>query len=157
MPQSRWSSPRQGQSAVKWRVIKVYLYPVEQQERITRRLLALRCLGFQFATTCGSDGVVVAVTGVRVHHGVIDIVQLYGEHDADAVRIPGDEPDILRARTKIWRSTGTANEVIDKILVLADPEFEERRGNGSDRCEDLAARSSADARHQNVGESTRRS
>lgn len=126
---SGWPSPRQDQSAVKWRVIKVYLYPVEQQESLTRRLLALRCLGFQFAPVRDADGVIVALTGVRAHHGVIDIVQLYGEHDADAIRVPGDEPDIMRARTTIWRSTGMANDVVDRILVLADPDFEERKSS----------------------------
>lgn len=105
----------------------MYLDPVEQQENHTRRLLALRCLGFQFAAVRDAGGVIVALTGVRAHHGVIDIVQFYGEHDADAIRIPGDEPDILRARTTIWRSTGMANDVIDKILVLADPELEKRK------------------------------
>jgi len=126
---SGWPSPRQGQSSVIWRVIKVGRYPVEQQEHVTRRLLALRCVGFQFAAVRDAGGVVVALTGVRAHHGVIDIVQLYGEHDADAIRIPGDEPDILRARTTIWRSTGTASDVIDKILVLADPDFGERKSS----------------------------
>lgn len=118
-----------GQSAVKWRVIKVYLYPVGQQEHVTRRLFALRCLGFQFAAVRDASGVIVALTGLRAHHGVIDIVQFYGENDADAVRIPADEPDILGARTTIWRSTGTATDVIDRILVLADPDFEERKSS----------------------------
>lgn len=110
--------------AVQWRVSKVYLRPVDQQQRVDSRLLALRSLGFQFTTYRGSGGVVVALTGFRVHHGVIDVVQLYGEHDADAIRVPGDEPDVLFPRTTIWRATGTANDVIDNLLSLADPEPE---------------------------------
>ena len=53
---------------------------------------------------------------------MIDVVQLYGEHDADAIRVPADEPDVLFPRTTIWRITGTANDVIDDLLSLADPE-----------------------------------
>jgi hypothetical protein len=99
---------------------QMYLDPVEQQERIDRRLLALRCLGFQFATNRDSGGMIVALVGVRAHHGVIDIVQLYGEHDADATRIPDDEPNILFPRATIWRTTGSANDVIDNLLGLTD-------------------------------------
>jgi hypothetical protein len=109
-------------SAVTWRVIKVYLHPVEQQELVDSRLLSLRSLGFQFTAHRGSGGVVVALTGFRAHHRVIDVVQLYGEHDADAIRIPDDEPDILFPSTTIWRATGTTNGVIDSLLSLADPE-----------------------------------
>jgi hypothetical protein len=108
-------------------VIKVYLHPVEQQECVDSRLLALRSLGFQFAEHRGPGDVVVALTGFRVHRGVIDVVQLYGEHDADAIRVPGDEPDVLFSRTTIWRTTGTTNDVIDKLLSLADPEPVEPR------------------------------
>ena len=105
-------------------VIKVYPTPVDQQGRGDRRLLALRALGFQFAMNHDSGGVIVALAGFRAHHGVIDIVQFYDEHDVDAIRIPGDEPDILFPRTTIWRTTGTANDVIDNLLDLADPEHE---------------------------------
>jgi hypothetical protein len=106
-------------------VIKVYLNPVEQRGCVDRGLLALRSLGFQFATNRDSGGVIVAVTGFRAHHGVIDIVQLYGEHDADAIRVPGDEPDVLFPRTTIWRTTGAAKDVIDNLLGLVAPAFEE--------------------------------
>jgi len=112
-------------------VITVSLNPVEQRGRVDRGLLALRSLGFQFATNRDSGGVVVTVTGFRAHHGVIDIVQLYGEHDADAIRAPGDEPDVLFPRTTIWRTTGAAKDVIDNLLSLADPAFEERTTSSS--------------------------
>lgn len=115
-----------GASTVVWRVIKVYLNPVEHRGCVDHGLLALRFLGFQFATNRDRGGVVVAVTGFRPHHGVIDIVQLYGEHDADAIRVPDDEPDVLFPRTTIWRTTGAAKDVIDNLLGLADPAIEER-------------------------------
>jgi hypothetical protein len=46
----------------------------------------------------------------RVHHGVIDIIALYGEHDADATRIPDNEVDILFPHTILWRTTGPASQ-----------------------------------------------
>jgi hypothetical protein len=112
-----WTPPELG--AVIWRVIKMYLRPVEHVDSL---LISLRSLSFQFAAHRGSDGAIVALTGFRAHHGVIDVVQLYGEHDADAIRIPDDEPDILFPSTTIWRATGTANDVIGNLLTLADPE-----------------------------------
>src|SRR5690242_9351360 len=95
---SRWPSPRQARARSYGGVITVSLNPVEQRGRVDRGLLALRSLGFQFATNRDSGGVIVAVTGFRPHHGVMDIVQLYGEQDADAIRVPGDEPDVLFPR-----------------------------------------------------------
>lgn len=59
--------------------------------------------------------------GIRVHHEVIDLGQFYGEHDADATRVPGDEPDILFPRRVLWRVTGSADHVIDNLLAIADP------------------------------------
>ncbi len=120
-----------GPSTVIWRVITVSLNPVEQRGRVDHGLLALRSLGFQFATNRDSGGVIVAVTGFRPHHGVMDIVRLYGEQDADAIRVPGDEPDVLFPRITIWRTTGAAKDVIDNLLGLADPAFEERTTSSS--------------------------
>jgi hypothetical protein len=95
--------------------------PVEQHRDIGERVLALRALDFRFVTNLDTSGLLVALVGVRAHRGVIDIVQLYSEHDADAVRIPGDEPDIMFPRTILWRTTGSADYVIDSLLDLADP------------------------------------
>jgi hypothetical protein len=88
---------------------------------ITDSLQALMSRGYKFAQTRGAAGEVVTVVGVRAHHNVIDIVQLYGERDTSAVRIPGDEPDILFPRTVLWRASGIARDVIGKLLALADP------------------------------------
>ncbi|GAA2780737.1 hypothetical protein [Saccharopolyspora taberi] len=88
---------------------------------VTDGLQALISRDFQFAHPRDSVGSLVAVVGLRVHHGVIDIVQLYGEDDADAARIPGDEPDVLFPQTVIWRTTGRAREVIKQVLALEDP------------------------------------
>jgi hypothetical protein len=88
---------------------------------ITDRLQDLIARDFQFAHPHDSNGSLVAIVGIRVHHGVIDIVQLYGEDDADATRIPGDEPDVLFPRTVLWRSTGAAQDVLNAVLALEDP------------------------------------
>lgn len=88
---------------------------------ITQRLQALRALNFRFATNRDTTGMIVALIGVHVHHGVIDIIAIYGEHDADATRIPDDEVNILLPHTTLWRTTGSANQVIDNILGLPTP------------------------------------
>ncbi|WP_249124252.1 hypothetical protein [Saccharopolyspora erythraea] len=88
---------------------------------ITDGLQALMSRDFQFAHPRDSAGTLVAVVGLRVHHNVIDIVQLYGEDDADAARIPGDEPDVLFPQTVIWRTSGRARDVIKQVLRLEDP------------------------------------
>jgi hypothetical protein len=92
-----------------------------QQAEITQRLQALRALDFRFATNRDTTGMIVALVGVHVHHGVIDIITIYGEHDADATRIPDNEVDILLPRTTLWRTTGSANHVIDAVLGLPIP------------------------------------
>ena len=92
---------------------------------ITDGLQALIARDFQFAHPRDSQGGLIAVVGIRAHHGVIDIVQLYGEEDADAARIPGDEPDVLFPRTVLWRTTGTSREAIAAMLELADPVVDE--------------------------------
>jgi hypothetical protein len=88
---------------------------------LDEQLRALMARGFSFAHPClpGSDDI-VAVVGVRAHHDVIDIVQLLGEHNADAARIPSDEPNVLFPRRVMWRATGPAHEVLKRILDLDD-------------------------------------
>jgi hypothetical protein len=87
---------------------------------ITERLQDLIARGFRFAHPHDSEGALVAIVGIRAHHGVIDIVQLYSEDNADAARIPGDEPDVLLPRTVLWRSAGSARNVLDGLLALGD-------------------------------------
>jgi hypothetical protein len=88
---------------------------------INERLIAMRALGFRFGTNHDAAGVVVSLVAARAHHGVIDIVQLYGEHDADATRISCHEPNILFPKAVFWRTTGPASQVIDELLILSDP------------------------------------
>jgi hypothetical protein len=88
---------------------------------VNERFIAMRALGFRFGTNRDAAGMVVALVAARMHDGVIDIVQIYGEQDADATRISCHEPDILFPRAVFWRTTGSANQVIDALLDLADP------------------------------------
>lgn len=94
-------------------------------DEIADRLRQLIARGFRFAHPRDSEGALVAIVGVRVHHGVIDIVQLHSETDADGARIPGDEPDILFPRTVLWRSAGPALDILESALALPDPATEE--------------------------------
>jgi hypothetical protein len=87
---------------------------------LDEQLHALMARGFSFAHPCHPSGEIVAVVGVRTHHDVIDIVQLLDEHNADAARVPNDEPNILFPRRVMWRATGPAHEVLKRILDLDD-------------------------------------
>ncbi|MBO0840253.1 MAG: hypothetical protein J2O49_05500 [Sciscionella sp.] len=88
---------------------------------IDDELEALVARDYQFAHTRDDDGAIVTIVGVRVHHGVIDIVQLYAINDAEATRMPGDEIDIIFPQRVLWRATGSARHVIDQLLALDDP------------------------------------
>ncbi|MEU5849119.1 hypothetical protein [Saccharopolyspora shandongensis] len=88
---------------------------------ITKGLQALVARDFQFVHLRDSNGDLVAVVGIRVHRGVFDILQLFGEHDADAARIPGDEPDVFFPSKVLWRTSGPAREVIAELLALSEP------------------------------------
>lgn len=76
--------------------------------------------GYRFLHPCDDDGRVVAVVGIRAHGSVIDVVRLNAEDDVVASRVPGDEPDVLSPRKMLWRRRGTADEVLDELLSLAD-------------------------------------
>lgn len=88
---------------------------------IASRLEQLVGRGFHFAHPSDEHGDIAAVIGVRAHNAVIDIVQLRGEYDVEAMRIPEDEVDIMLPRTVLWRDTGAAAAVLDAMLDLADP------------------------------------
>lgn len=94
---------------------------------IADRLRRLIASGFRFAHPRDSQGSLVAIVGARAHHGVIDIVQLFSESDADAARVPGDEPDILLPRTVLWRATGPVRTVLDRALALPDPDTDDSK------------------------------
>lgn len=90
--------------------------------KIESGLRKLIDMGFQFLHPRNDDGAVVTVVGLRAHHDVVDLVQLYGEHDAFACRVSADEPDIFAPNELLWRHTGPAAGVIESMLALGDPE-----------------------------------
>jgi hypothetical protein len=89
-------------------------------EDTTALLVALVGRGFRFAHHRDAAGDLVAIQGVRVHDNVVDVVVLRGEDEAKAVRMPGDEPDILAPATTLWRTTGPAPTVLATLLNLPD-------------------------------------
>lgn len=82
-------------------------------------LRALVARGFRFVDPRDENGEVVAVVGVRAHDEVIDVVQLHGEDEAIATRIPGDQ-DILQPSRVFWREEGGAGQVLARLLALSD-------------------------------------
>lgn len=98
---------------------------------ISARLKTMRALKFEFATDHDDDGGIVALVGVRLHHGVVDIFELYGEDEANATRLPDTELNLMLARTVLWHTRGSAYEVIDSLLALPDPDPGQVSGSGS--------------------------
>jgi hypothetical protein len=88
---------------------------------ITDNLRQLMAAGFRFVHPRNARGHVVAVTGVRTHHDVVDVFSLYGENDANAARMCASEPDVLSPRNVLWRTSGTAVSVIEALLTLPEP------------------------------------
>lgn len=92
----------------------------EPLDSTTTHLLALIRRGFRFTHPHGTSGELLAIQGVRVHQDVIDVVVLRGENDARAVRMPGDEEDILAPRQVLWEKSGRAQVVLAALLELPD-------------------------------------
>ncbi|HEX3787735.1 MAG TPA: hypothetical protein VHW44_07740 [Pseudonocardiaceae bacterium] len=76
--------------------------------------------GFQFLHPRDRGGELVAVVGVRAHHNVVDVMWLRSEEDAKAIRMPGDEENVLAPRRTLWQSVGGASDVLAALLHLPD-------------------------------------
>ncbi|MFO7192192.1 MULTISPECIES: hypothetical protein [Thermocrispum] len=100
-----------------------------QPDPVSARLTALIDLGFQFLHPTDAQGQVQAVVGIRVHDGVVDVVQLHAEDDVTATRMPVDEPDIMAPSTVLWREHGNVTTVLDAVLAL--PDESEHAGTGT--------------------------
>ncbi len=85
---------------------------------ITCDLQGLTACGFEFAHPRDAGGALVAVVGLRVLDEVIDVIKLFDEEDAEALRVPSDEADILFPGRVLWRAAGTSDEVIEEVLAL---------------------------------------
>lgn len=90
---------------------------------VAGQLAELTARGFEFSDTRDARGNVVVISGIRIHHNVKDVVQLFGEQDADAVRLPRTEVDVLFPRTVLWRVTGAPSTVLRSVMSLADPQL----------------------------------
>lgn len=84
------------------------------------RLRKLIARGFRFVHPRDSKGNIVAVVGVRAHHTVIDVVELWSEGNVTARRMPGDESNVLEPQRELWSRTGPSATVLDELLDLAD-------------------------------------
>lgn len=84
------------------------------------RLQTLMRRGFQFVHPRSANGALVAVVGVRAHDDVIDVVRLNAEDDAEAMRIPGDEQDVLAPSKRLWSRSGDTFSVLDQLLELPE-------------------------------------
>jgi hypothetical protein len=93
----------------------------EQAVEIFQRLRHLRALAFYFARTRDDAGELVALVGIRMHHGVIDIIQIYSEYDAAAIRLPSTVLEDRRPDPPLWSASGPPEDVIDTLLGLPDP------------------------------------
>jgi hypothetical protein len=106
-------------------------FDIPRQPRMINRVIGdvagqladLTARGFAFSETRDARGNIVVISGIRRHDSVKDIVQLFGEQDADAVRVPKTEPDIVFPRTVLWRVTGSPSTVLNSLLTLADPKL----------------------------------
>jgi hypothetical protein len=108
--------------------------PTEQDGGIEARLRDLIARGFQFVHPRDAEGELLAVVGVRAHHHVVDVLHLRAEDDVTALRVPGDEKNILEPSTALWRRTGEAVEVLDALLALTDAVPSEQSGAPANGC-----------------------
>ncbi|TDV53811.1 hypothetical protein CLV71_104279 [Actinophytocola oryzae] len=88
-------------------------------EGVDAQLCALVRRGFRFVDPRNEHGDVMAVVGVRAHDDVIDVVEILGEDEAVATRMPPDQ-DVLAPRRIHWREQGPASVVLARLLLLAD-------------------------------------
>jgi hypothetical protein len=86
---------------------------------VDAQLRALVNRGFRFVDPRDEHGDVMAVVGVRAHDDVIDVVEILGEDEAVATRMPPDQ-DVLAPRRVYWREQGPASVVLARLLLLAD-------------------------------------
>jgi hypothetical protein len=76
--------------------------------------------GYQFVHPCDENGEVLEIVGIRTHDNVVDIVRLTAEDEVTAMRVPGDEENILAPRRVLWRSSGSVGSVLAETLSLPE-------------------------------------
>jgi hypothetical protein len=88
--------------------------------RAVHQLRELVTRGFRFVHPRDHKGQVVAVVGVRAHKGIVDVILLESESDAKAMRLPGDEQNVLAPTRVLWETVGPAPEVLAELLAFSD-------------------------------------
>jgi hypothetical protein len=94
------------------------------------RLRSLIARGFRFVHPRDARGNIVAVVGVRAHHSVIDVVELWSEGNVTARRIPGDESNVLEPERELWGRSGPSATVLEELLGLDDEYPADPRATG---------------------------
>lgn len=76
--------------------------------------------GYQFVHPRDARGEVLEIVGIRVHDNVVDVVRLNAEDDVIAMRMPGDEDNILSPERVLWQLAGPVGDVLKQILALPE-------------------------------------
>jgi hypothetical protein len=76
--------------------------------------------GYQFVHPRDENGEVLEIVGIRMHDNVVDVVRLSAEDDVTAMRVPGDEDNVLQPRQVLWRFTGPVGPVLAETLALPE-------------------------------------
>jgi hypothetical protein len=87
---------------------------------VVDQLRNLVARGFRFIHPRTVEGQLVAIVGVRVHHQVVDVVEVRTETDVVATRMPANEENVLAPTDVLWRTTGPASTVLAELLTLPD-------------------------------------
>lgn len=59
----------------------------------------------------------------------MDVVVLESESDAKAMRLPGDETNVLAPTTVLWETAGPAHEVLAEVLAFSDEQVSDSGQN----------------------------
>jgi hypothetical protein len=76
--------------------------------------------GYQFVHPRDENGEVLEIVGIRMHDNVVDVVRLSAEDDVTAMRVSGNEENILNPRKVLWRSSGPVASVLAETLALPE-------------------------------------
>ncbi|MBB5156628.1 hypothetical protein [Saccharopolyspora phatthalungensis] len=87
----------------------------------SKRLRQLVARGFRLMPPVrDKDGELMALIYVRPHGDIIDIVELRGEDDVRAARVPRDDRIRDDRASTHWRTAGSVCEVLDQVLALPE-------------------------------------
>jgi hypothetical protein len=76
--------------------------------------------GYRFIHPCNNNGEVLEIVGIRAHDDVVDVVRLSAEDDVHAMRVPGDDENILTPKRVLWQATGPVGAVLAEMLALSE-------------------------------------